>query len=85
MQFQVAVVELGYQAADFFEKYPGRFISTHLQDWSPAEKKEVPLGQGVVDWKRVFAAAKSGGVRNYFVEMDPDAMKASVPFLHTLS
>jgi len=85
MQFQVSVVRLGYQAADFFEKYPGRFISTHLQDWSPAEKKEVPLGQGVVDWKRVFAAAKSGGVRNYFVEMDPDAMKASVPFLHTLS
>ncbi len=85
MQFQVSVVRLGYQAADFFEKYPGRFISTHLQDWSPAERKEVPLGQGVVDWKRVFAAAKSGGVRNYFVEMDPDAMKASVPFLHTLS
>jgi len=24
-------------------------------------------------------------VKNYFVEMDPDAMKASVPFLHTLS
>ena len=85
MQFQVSVVRLGYQAADFFEKYPGRFISAHLQDWSPAEKKEVPLGQGVVDWKRVFAAAKSGGVKNYFVEMDPDAMKASVPFLHTLS
>ncbi len=85
MQFQVSVVRLGYQAADFFEKYPGRFISTHLQDWSPAERKEVPLGQGVVDWKRVLAAAKSGGVRNYFVEMDPDAMKASVPFLHTLS
>ena len=85
MQFQVSVVRLGYQAADFFEKYPGRFISAHLQDWSPAERKEVPLGQGVVDWKRVFAAAKSGGVRNYFVEMDPDAMKASVPFLHTLS
>jgi hypothetical protein len=24
-------------------------------------------------------------VKNYFVEMDPDAMKASLPFLHTLS
>jgi sugar phosphate isomerase/epimerase len=84
MQFQVSVVRLGYQAADFFEKYPGRFVSMHLQDWSPAEKKEVALGQGIVDWKRVFAAAKGGGVKNYFVEMDPDAMKASVPFLHTL-
>ncbi|MBZ5542513.1 MAG: sugar phosphate isomerase/epimerase [Acidobacteriia bacterium] len=85
MQFQVAVVELGYQAADYFEKYPGRFISMHLADWSPEKKKEVPLGQGIVDWKKTFAAAQIGGVKNSFVEMDPDAMKASVPFLHTLS
>jgi len=84
MQFQVEVVELGYQAADFFEKYPGRFISTHLSDWS-ADKKEVPLGQGIVDWKRLFAAAKTGGIKNYFVEMEPDNMKASIPFLHSLS
>jgi sugar phosphate isomerase/epimerase len=85
MQFQVAVVRLGYQAADFFEKYPGRFISMHLADWSPAANKEAPLGQGVVDWKRLFAAAKTAGVKNYFVEMEPDAMKASLPFLHRLS
>ncbi|MGI9074602.1 MAG: sugar phosphate isomerase/epimerase family protein [Bryobacteraceae bacterium] len=85
MQFQVAVVRLGYNAADFFEKYPGRFISMHLQDWSPSLNKEVPLGQGMVDWKRVFAAAKTGGIRNYFVEMDPPALAASVPYLHKLS
>jgi sugar phosphate isomerase/epimerase len=85
MQFQVGVVRLGYNAADFFDKYPGRFISMHLQDWSPELKKEVPLGQGMVDWKKVFAAAKTGGVKNYFVEMDPGAMKASVPYLHEFS
>jgi len=85
LQFQVAVIELGYQAADFFEKYPGRFISMHLADWSPAAKKQVPLGQGVVDWKRLFAAAPRAGIKNYFVEMDLDVMKASLPYLHTLS
>jgi sugar phosphate isomerase/epimerase len=85
MQFQVAVIRLGYQAADYLEKYPGRFISLHLADWSPAQNKEVPLGQGMVDWAKTFAAAKTGGVRNYFVEMDPENMKASVPFLHRLS
>jgi sugar phosphate isomerase/epimerase len=85
MQFQLAVVRLGYNAADFFEKYPGRFISMHLQDWSPSLKKEVPLGQGEVDWKRVFAAAKTGGIKNYFVEMDPPELSASVPYLHKLS
>jgi sugar phosphate isomerase/epimerase len=84
MQFQVAVIELGYRAADYFEKYPGRFISMHLADWSPEKKTQVPLGQGVVDWKKTFAAARVGGVKNYFVEMDPEEMKASVPYLHTL-
>ena len=46
MQFQVSVISLGYQAADYFEKYPGRFISIHLQDWSPTAKKEVALAGG---------------------------------------
>jgi sugar phosphate isomerase/epimerase len=85
MQFQVAVVRLGYQAADYFEKYPGRFISMHLADWSTTANKQVPLGQGDVDWKRLFAAAHKAGVKNYFVEMEPDDMKASVPFLRGLS
>jgi sugar phosphate isomerase/epimerase len=85
MQFQVSVIRLGYHAADFFEKYPGRFISIHLQDWSPTEKKEVTLGQGVVDWKKLFAAARTAGVKNYFVELDPPALKDSVPFLQAMS
>ncbi len=84
MQFQVAVISLGYQAAPYFKKYPGRFISLHLADWSTAEKKSVPVGAGVVDWKELFAAAKMGGVQNYFVEMNLDALKASYPYLHNL-
>jgi sugar phosphate isomerase/epimerase len=84
MQFQVSVISLGYEAATFLTKYPNRFISLHLQDWSPAEKKQVPIGQGVVDWPKLFTAARTGGVKNYFVEMNMDALKASVPYLHRL-
>jgi sugar phosphate isomerase/epimerase len=84
MQFQVSVISLGYEAANFFTKYPGRFISIHLQDWSPTEKKTVAIGQGVVDWKKLFTAAKTGGVKNYFVELNLDQMKASYPYLHAL-
>ena len=84
MQFQVEVISLGYEAATFLTRYPGRFISLHLQDWSATEKKTVPIGQGSVDWKKLFGAAKKGGVKNYFVEMDMDAMKASYPYLHAL-
>jgi sugar phosphate isomerase/epimerase len=84
MQFQVIVVRLGFDAAEVFQKYPGRFISLHLQDWSPAEKKMVAIGQGQVDWKRLFGAAKKAGVKNYYVEMNLDLMRASYPYLKQL-
>lgn len=84
MQFQVSVISLGFEAATFLTRYPGRFLSLHLQDWSAEEKKEKPIGQGSVDWKALFTAAKKAGVKNYFVEMNLDAMKASYPFLHAL-
>lgn len=81
MQFQVAVVNLGYKAADYFRKYPGRFISAHLADWSDEKQAQVPIGQGVVDWDDFFAAAKTGGVKNFFVEMEPDTFPDSARFL----
>ncbi len=83
MQFQTEVINLGYKAADYFKKYPGRFISSHLSDWT-TDKKEVPVGQGVIDWKEFFAAAKTGGVKNFFVEMAPDKFKDSASYIHKL-
>jgi sugar phosphate isomerase/epimerase len=44
----------------------------------------VPIGEGAIDWKKLFVAAKAGGIKNYFVEMDWDLMQASVPYLHKL-
>jgi len=84
MQFQVAVISNGFKASDYFTKYPGRFISAHLADWSPTEKKNVVLGKGIVDWKEFFATMKKGGVQNIFVEMDPETFKDSAAFIHSL-
>jgi len=83
-QFQVSTISNGYDAAEYFTKYPGRFISMHVQGWSAATKKIVPVGQGSLDWKKIFSAAKIGGIKNYFVEMNLDMMKASVPYLRNL-
>jgi sugar phosphate isomerase/epimerase len=83
-QFQVSTISKGYDAAEYFTKYPGRFISMHVQDWSADTRKIVAVGQGTLDWTKIFTAAKTGGLRNYFVEMDLDLMKASVPFLRKL-
>ncbi len=81
MQFQVAVVNEGYHAADYFRKYPGRFISAHLADWSDELEQQVPLGQGIVDWDDFFKAAKVGGVKNFFVEMAPENFPESAAYL----
>ena len=83
MQFQTEVINLGYKASTYFRKYPGRFISSHLSDWT-ADKKEVPIGQGVIDWKEFFKAAKTGGVKNFFVEMKFETFKDSAIYVKGL-
>jgi sugar phosphate isomerase/epimerase len=83
-QFQVSTISEGYDAAEYFTKYPGRFISMHVQGWSAKTRKIVPVGQDTLDWRRIFTAAKTGGIKNYFVEMDLPMMKASVPYLRQL-
>ena len=83
-QFQVSTISNGYDAAEYFTTYPGRFMSMHVQGWSKETKKIMPVGQDSLDWKKIFSAAKIGGVKNYFVEMNLDMMKASVPYLRKL-
>jgi hypothetical protein len=56
----------------------------HVQGWSAEAKKVMPVGQDSLDWKKIFTAAKTGGIKNYFVEMNLEMMKASVPYLHDL-
>src|SRR3974390_2826582 len=83
-QFQVSTISQGYSAAEYFAKYPGRFISMHVQGWSSEARKIMPVGQDSLDWKKIFAGAKTGGIKNYFVEMNLEMMKASVPYLRSL-
>jgi sugar phosphate isomerase/epimerase len=83
-QFQVSTIEQGFDATEYFTKYPGRFISMHVQGWSADTKKITPVGKGTLHWNKIFTAAKIGGIQNYFVEMNLDFMKASVPYLRNL-
>jgi sugar phosphate isomerase/epimerase len=92
LQFQVSAMQVGYDPVTYFNKYPGRFLSMHCQDWvkdssTKSGFRQVPLGKGLVDWKAVFTAAKTGGVKNYFVELeeDPALMPPSVPYLKALN
>ena len=83
-QFQMSTISRGFDAAEYFTKHPGRFFSMHLQDWNPATQTTVAVGKGSIDWKKVFTAAKTGGVKSYFVEQDMEMTKQGVAFLKTL-
>lgn len=83
-QFQVSTISEGFDAAEYFRKYPGRFFSMHVQGWDAHTKKITAVGRDTLDWKGIFTAARTGGLKNYFVEMNLDLMKASVPFLRHL-
>jgi sugar phosphate isomerase/epimerase len=71
----------GHDPVKYFENFPGRFPLLHIKDL----KKGIPsstsfampwgnpfaeVGRGVIDWKRIFKAAKRGGLEHYFVEQD---------------
>jgi sugar phosphate isomerase/epimerase len=105
-QFQMSTITAGLVGADYFLKYPGRFISIHLQDIdmnapvpapAPVQKKggrggrgggrrpQVAMGKGTIDWVKTFNAAKTGGVKNYFVEQSWELTQQSVAYLKTLT
>jgi sugar phosphate isomerase/epimerase len=83
-QFQMSTIRHGFDAAEYFMKYPGRFNSMHLQDWNAESKTIVAVGKGSIDWKKVFTAAKTGGVKSYFIEQNMEMTKEGVAFLKAL-
>jgi len=104
-QFQMSTIGQGFVAHEYFTKYPGRFVSMHLQDVDlnatpppppappPGQPPRPPrrgrgvqtsVGKGSIDWVKTFQAAKTGGVKNYFVEQNMELTKESVAFLKTL-
>ncbi len=48
-------------------------------------RPQVALGKGTIDWVKTFTAAKTGGIKNYFVEQNWELTQQSVAYLKTLS
>jgi len=66
-------LEAGSDPVAWIPANPGRIRSIHCKDWSPDADKgyKVLFGEGVADWKSIFAAAESvGGVEYYLVEQE---------------
>jgi hypothetical protein len=45
----------------------------------------VAVGKDSLDWSKIFVAAKTGGVKNYFVEQNWDLTVQSVAYLKALN
>jgi sugar phosphate isomerase/epimerase len=71
------VASTGNDPAAYLEKYPNRFELLHVKDIRPGQPStegegtgSTELGRGVIDWKKVFAAAKRASVKHYFIEQE---------------
>ncbi len=97
------VTHAGHDPVAYLEKYPGRIPMLHIKDLKAGNQSATELdaekgaslfaevGNGTIDWKRIFAAAHKSGLKHYFVEQDfcagdpLDSIKMSFDYLHNLS
>jgi sugar phosphate isomerase/epimerase len=100
MQFQMSAMRVVGDPVMYFTKYPGRFISMHLQGVDlnaplpgPGGRPRAGAGRGggvavgkdSLDWAKIFTAAKTGGVKNYFLEQSWDLTVQGAAYLKTLN
>ncbi|SFQ64653.1 sugar phosphate isomerase/epimerase family protein [Hymenobacter arizonensis] len=65
------VTKAGLDPLDLFAKHPGRFPLWHVKDMDRTEKKFfTEVGNGSIDFKKIFAKAQLAGLQYFFVEQD---------------
>jgi sugar phosphate isomerase/epimerase len=79
----------GMDPISLFQLYPGRFPAWHVKDIDAEFKTILPVGKGVVNFKRIFDNAALAGLEFPFVEHDMPAdafasLEASITHLKTL-
>jgi sugar phosphate isomerase/epimerase len=71
VHFQIDVGNLtfgGGDAVTYLAKYPGRYYSLHCKDFVRGQAS-VPVGQGTLDWKKIFGIAKQQNIKSYVAEV----------------
>ena len=53
-----------------FKQHPGRFPLWHVKDLEKDTQKPTEVGNGYIDFKRIFDNAKESGMKYFFVEQD---------------
>jgi sugar phosphate isomerase/epimerase len=63
----------GKDPVQMFKQHPGRFPLWHVKDLDAKRETILPVGEGSIDYKRIFDAASVAGLKYYFVEHDMPA------------
>lgn len=96
----------GEDPLKYFDRYAGRFPLVHVKDWTKKgpsgndyggatgsharEGHMTDVGQGDIDWKRIFAQSDKAGIQHYIVENDEpkspyDDLRISYEYLAKLT
>jgi sugar phosphate isomerase/epimerase len=69
----------GKDPVQYLHDQPKRFVMLHIKDLKPGYKPTTgefdgnpftEVGRGIINWKRIFEAARQTSVKHYFVEQD---------------
>ena len=78
----------GHDPIALFKANPGRFPLWHVKDMDKTDKKDfTEVGNGVIDFKKIFANRLLSGMQYFFVEQDRtpgnpfDSIKQSIGYL----
>jgi len=65
------VTKAGHDPIEIFDHHPGRFPLWHVKDMDNTPQHDfTEVGNGVIDFKKIFANADKAGLKYFFVEQD---------------
>ncbi|EOR95792.1 Xylose isomerase domain protein TIM barrel [Arcticibacter svalbardensis MN12-7] len=65
------VVKAGKDPVEMFKEYPGKFSMWHVKDMDKTDStKNTEIGNGSIDYKKIFASAKLAGLEHCIVEQE---------------
>lgn len=64
------ISKAGLDPLAYFEKYPGRFPLWHVKDMKAGTKDFTEIGNGTINFNRIFRAREKAGLKYWFLEQD---------------
>ena len=64
------ISKAGQDPLAYFDKYPGRFPLWHVKDMEAGTHGITEVGNGEINFDKIFAAREKAGLKHWFVEQD---------------